>query len=80
MVVDKTASQLRRIWLAEDHYSLLRKHAIEIGAVQDPSSLTVLHYGLALKYFHFSAIFVLPLDAQFNYKESARVKKSDSDC
>jgi hypothetical protein len=52
-VVEKTASQLRRIWLAEDRYDLLRRHAVEFGSAQDPSSLSVLHYGLSLNVFPF---------------------------
>ena len=52
-VVEKTSSQLRRIWLAEDQYNLLRKQAVEIGSGQDPSSRMILHYGLALNVFPF---------------------------
>ena len=52
-VVEKTASQLRRIWLTEDQYDTLRKHAVEIGSIQDVSTRTILHFGLALNVFPF---------------------------
>lgn len=51
-VAEKTASQLRRLWLAEDQHQYLRTQAVRIG-LADPASRSILHYGMALNVFPF---------------------------